>query len=151
MAINPPQTATITSHSLTIKTQAGLLIGMIKQWNPQQQRTITGLYEINSATSGEPVEKVPGNITNLVITVQRYDLYTKKMELAFGTSDLTMLSQQDRPFNVQEFWRFPDNSTESYLFSGCWFSVVGKNYQSDDTRVVLVNATLEYTRKDKMT
>lgn len=150
MAINPPQTLVTTSHSLTIKTGTGITIGLIKQWQPKQDRTITPIYEINTQTSGEPIENVPGNLQGLQITVQRYDLFTKKMELAFGTSELTMLSLQDRPFNVQEVWRYPDNSLEAYIYSGCWFSNLGRQYASDDTRVVIVNATLMYVRKDKM-
>jgi hypothetical protein len=150
MPVNPPQTASITSHALTIKTGAGIVIGLIKQWQPKQDREVTPIYEINSLTSGEPVENVPGNVKGLQITVQRYDLYTKKMELAFGTSELTMLSLQDRPFLVQEIWRFPDNSLESYMYSGCYFSTLGKQYASDDNRTVVVNATLVYTRKDKI-
>lgn len=150
MPSNPPQTSVRTSHAITIKTAGGLTIGMIKQWNPAQNRDITPIYELNVETSGEPLENVPGNLKGLQIRVQRYDLWTNKMEQAFGTAELQQLSEQDRPFMVQEVWRTPTNSVEGWQYTGCWFSNLGRNYQSDDNRVVLVDATLMYVRKSRL-
>jgi hypothetical protein len=150
MPSNPPQTTVRSSHAITIKTADGKTIGLIKQWNPQQNRDVNPVYEINVETSGDPVENVPGNVRNLQIRVQRYDLYTKRMEQAFGTVDLTFLSDQDRPFSCQEIWRFPDNSVEAWGYIDTWFSNIGKNYQSDDNRIVLVDATLVYRRRIRL-
>ena len=147
MANNPPITTVRTSHAITIKTQSGITIGLIKQWNPVQNRDVNPVYEINQMTSGDPIENIPGNMRNLTIRVQRYDLYNKPMETAFGTANLIFLSDQNTPFQVQEIWRFPDGSAEAWTYTGCWFNNIGKNYQSDDQRMVLVDAGLVYVRR----
>jgi len=150
MPNNPPQTLVRTSHAITIRTAGGLVIGLINGWTPQMSRDITPIYEINAVTSGEPLENVPGNIKNLTIGVTRYDLYTQRMEDAFGTADITMLSNQDRPFEVQEAYKFPNGTGEVYIYSGCYFSQVGRNYRSDDQRIINVNASLSYVRKTRI-
>lgn len=150
MAVNPPQTLTRTSHSLTIRAN-GNTIGLINGWAPTISRTITPVYEIKTKTSGDPIEKVPGNVTGQTIAVQRYDLYVQRLETAFGTRELMMLSSQDRPFTVVERWQFPESSgggIEIIRYDGCWFSNIGKNYRSDGDRIVNVNATLEYVLRE---
>lgn len=151
-----PNTTVRTSHSLTIRAN-NQDIGLINSWNPTQQRTITAAYQIGTfvgnVASGEPVEKVPGNVTGMTVAIQRYDIYVKKMEDAFGTADLIMLSNQLSPFSVVERWSYPDSagalagSSEMIEYIGCWFSSLGRNFRSDGDRIVNVNGTLEYTRK----
>lgn len=149
MPTNPPQTLVRSSHSLTIRAN-GVSIGLINGWNPTISRTITPVYEIRQRTSGDPLEKIPGNVTGQTIAIQRYDLYKGRMETAFGTPDLMMLSLQDAAFEVLERWVFPSSpqvggGTEVIKYGGCWFSNIGRNYRSDGDRIVNVNATLEYT------
>ena len=79
------------------------------------------------------------------------------METAFGAigsdGDLMMLSKQDSPFEVRELWKYParDNeATEVIVYSGCWFSNIGRNYRSDGDRIINVNATLEYVKRSKL-
>jgi len=158
MAYPVPETIVRTSHSLTIRAPNGQAIGLINGWNPAIGRTITPIYQLATdgspdggrVPSGDPVEKVPGNVTGQTIAVQRYDVYKARMEIAFGTVDLMMLSRQDRSFYVTEFWRYPDDQgggTEIIQYEGCWFSNIGRNYRSDGDRIINVNATLEYTRR----
>jgi hypothetical protein len=165
MAFPVPETLVRTSHSLTI-TVNGATIGLINGWNPTQSKTITPVYQIarfaHQTFTGDPVEKVPGNMTGQTIAVQRYDLYPVRMEQAFGSSifaaaeaagrrDLMMLTNQDRPFIVRERWDYPDGGTEVIEYSGCWFSNIGRNYRSDGDRIINVNATLEYVKRYKST
>ena len=149
MPNNPPETLVRTSHSLTIRAN-GVSIGLINGWNPTISRTITPVYEIRTATSGDPLEKSPGNVTGQTIAIQRYDIYTERMEQAFGTPDVMMLSAQKRAFSVIEKWKYPEDSgsgIEVVEYTGCWFSNIGKNYRSDGDRIVNVNATLEYVKR----
>jgi len=91
-----------------------------------------------------------------------------RLEEAFGTPDLMMLTRQSEPFDVLERWVKPDQNTldlsqgldnqpspfideERILYRGCWFSSIGRTLRSDDTRVVNVNATLVYTQRIKIT
>lgn len=146
---NPPDTLTRTAHSLTIIVN-GKPIGLISGWSPQMSRAVQPIYEINAETSGLPYENIPGNVTGLTISVTRFDLWTAKMEEAFGTTDLTMLSHQQSPFSVQEKWSKPDGTSEIYEYSGCWFTSLGRGLRSDDNRLVQVNATLVYLYKKKI-
>lgn len=146
---NPPDTLVRTSHSLTIRVN-GVTIGLINGWNPQQNRQISPVYEINFETSGLPLENVPGNVQNLTVAIQRYDIWPTRMEQAFGTVDLTMLSNQQAPFAVQEIWTSPSGALEIWQYEGCWFEQIGRQFRSDDTRIVNVNATLRYVYRTKV-
>lgn len=146
---NPPNTLARTGHSITILF-AGKALGMINGWAPQQSRQITPLYEINSETSGLPLENIPGNVQNLTMAIQRYDLWSSRLEQAFGSVDLSMLSNQQSPFQVQERWIAPSGAVEVWQYEGCWFSQIGRNFRSDDTRLVNVNAAITYTYKTKI-
>ncbi len=149
MPINPPTTAVRTSHAMTIRAH-GLTIGVVQSWQPNMSRAISPVYELNVATSGEPIENVPGNVQNLTINIQRYDLYVRRMEQAFGTPNFEMLGDQNNPFEVRETWRFPNNAVEARTYVGCWFSSIGRNYSATDTRVVNVSATLAYVRRMRL-
>lgn len=102
-----PVTQTRTSHAITIRSN-GVTVGLINGWNPTQARTVTPIYEIGSEDSGNPDEYMPGNITGLQVNISRYDTYVSRMEQAFGTPDLVMLTRQNQPFDVIERWAIPD-------------------------------------------
>ncbi len=146
---NPPDTLVRTSHSLTIVVN-GKSIGLINGWNPNQTRTITPIYELNAETSGLVLENIPGNVGGLTVAVSRYDIWPTRMEEVFGTVDLTMLSNQQSPFSVQERWNSPTGGLEVWQYEGCWFSSIGRAFRSDDTRIVNVNATLAYVYRSKI-
>jgi hypothetical protein len=146
---NPPQTLVRSSHSLTIYVN-GQAVGLINGWNPNQNRQVTPIYEINADTSGLVLENVPGNIQNLTVSINRYDIWPSRMEQAFGTIDLVMLTNQQSPFQVQEFWKSPSGATEQWQYDGCWFTQIGRNIRSDDQRIVNVNASLMYVTRSKI-
>jgi hypothetical protein len=147
---NPPETLTRTAHSVSIRV-GNVIVGLINGWNPQQSRGITPIYELNTDTSGLPLENVPGNVTNLTIGISRYDIWPKRMEQAFGTVDLRMLSDQQRPFTVQEIWKSPTGGTEIWQYEGCWFQNIGRQLRSDDARLVVVSASLMYVYRSLIT
>jgi hypothetical protein len=147
---NPPNTTTRTSHSLSIIVN-GQRIGLINGWNPQQNRDVNPIYELNVETSGLPLENIPGNVRGLTIGVNRFDVWPSRMEQVFGTVDLSMLSNQQSPFSVQEEWTWPDGTTkEVWLYEGVYFTSIGRNLRSDDQRFVNVNASLVYIFKRKL-
>lgn len=146
MPTNPPNTLVRTSHALTIRAN-GITVGVIQGWNPGMTRGITPIYEINQATSGQPIENAPGNVGGLTLSVSRYDLYTVRMEAAFGTPDVEMLGDQANPFSVVESWNFPDSTTESRVYTGCWFSSLGRSYSATDARLVMVQAQISYVSR----
>lgn len=156
MAIQAPFTQTITNHGLFI-TVNGLVIGAINEWSPNEGRTVTPVFEFGGVTTGqadvpaqagEQYENVPGNITGTEITIARYDLYSSKFELAFGTNDLIMLSAQIQPIQFREFIQAPDGSfAEQNVYYGAWFNRRGRRHDAKGDRIVMVNASAMYTRK----
>ena len=162
----PPNTVTQTSHAVTIHAN-NTIIGAINQWSPEQSLAVNGVWQFGSVAGpygdefGAPYEKVPGNISGQTITVQRYDIYTQQMEQAFGDFDLQMLSADPGNPNggtghvltIREFWLMPESaSVSSYnvLYHGCWFSRIGRTLSATDDRIVNVNASIEYTRKERV-
>lgn len=142
-----PITLTRTDHAISIRVN-GLTIGQIQEWGPSQARDVTPTYELNSATSGEVYENVPGNIRGLTITVNRYDLYTKKMEEAWGPGfSIEMLTDQTTPLQVQEKWLNPGSAAEMWIYTGCWFSSLGRNHQANGDRITKVQAQMMYKKK----
>jgi hypothetical protein len=141
-----PKTTVRTSHAVAIRAN-GVTIGQIQTWNPQQTRGVVPTYELNSATTGEVYENVPGNISGLTIQVSRYDLYKKKMEQAWGTSfNIQMLTDQANPLEISEKWSNPDGSVELYVYTGCWFTNLGRSLTANGDRIVNVSASLMYER-----
>lgn len=143
-----PVTTTRTDHAISIRVD-GVPIGQIQDWTPQQSRTVTPVYELNSDTSGEVIENVPGNLGGLTIGVNRYDLYLHKMEEVWGANfSINMLTDQTQSISVREKWLNPDGPDESYIYTGCWFTSLGRNHSAQGDRITKVNASLMYVRKD---
>ena len=145
-----PQTDTRTDHALSIRVH-GQTIGHLQDWGPSQARTITPLYEINSAGPGLVVENVPGILGGLTINVGRFDLYTDKMENVWGPNfNIIMLTDQNNPLSINERWDNPDGTIEIYTYAGCWFTSLGRSHSSQGDRITRVSATLAYVKKYKV-
>ena len=145
-----PAVDTRMDHSLAIKV-SGKTIGRIQDWVPQQARSVTPIYEVNSAGAGQIMEQVPGIMTGLLINVTRFDLYSKKMEQAWGPNfNIVMLSDQTNPLKITEKWLNPDGVIEVWSYFGCWFTSLGRAHSANGDRITRANATLAYTRKYKI-
>jgi len=173
-----PLTQVRTSHALSIRAN-GQTVGLINSWAPSQSRTLTPVFEVAVDDSGNPIEYVPGNMSGLTINVNRFDAYAARLEEAFGTRDLVMLTRQSEPIDLYEIWTVPTRdptafdrgaanvltsignaigksvdtsfiNKERFVYSGCWFTSLGRTLSSDDNRIVNVNATLVYTKKIKV-
>ena len=145
-----PVTTTRTDHAISIRVD-GVTIGQIQDWTPQQSRTVTPTYELNSESSGEVIENVPGNIGGLTIGVNRYDLFASVMEQVWGANfDIQMLTDQTQSISVRERWLNPETPNISYLYTGCWFTSLGRNHSAQGDRITKVNASLMYVRKERV-
>jgi len=140
-----PNTSTATSHGVSIRVD-GSTVGMIQTWVPSQNRPATAAYELNAANSGKVLEQIPGNLGGLTITVTRYDLFKSKMETVWGFT-MTMLSDQTNPIEIREKFQHPDGTVEVDVYTGCWFTSLGRNLGAQGDRIINVNAALVY--KDK--
>lgn len=160
-----PRTATRTDHAMVIQTEGGSTIGLIQDWTPAQARTVTPTYMLASEFSGtkdpnfdrgtyysgEIFEQVPGNISGLTITVNRYDLFKSKMEEAFGSitegAIMNMLTDQTFGLTLKEFWKDPSGDQSKVTYHHCWFTSLGRTHSASGDRIVKVNASLVYTWK----
>lgn len=158
IASSIPFTTTVTSHGLLIKLAGGDAIGAITSWSAKHARSATPVFEFGSLTTGpggdveadagEPYELVPGNIDGTTISINRYDIYTKRFEHAFGTNDLVMLTRQDKPIQLIEFFATPEGGLAfTHVYHGCWFTSLGRTLDAKGDRLVLVNAEVRYTRR----
>jgi len=140
-----PITRAVTQHVISIRVN-GTTIGYIQSWGLTHSRTLTPVYELNSATSGRRIEIVPGNVEGDSISVDRYDIYRKLMWKAFGfEADIVHLADHLRPFDVKEIWKTPEGETYGTLYTGCWFHDTGRSFESTGDRLVKVSATIEVT------
>lgn len=149
---NPPNTLVKSSHGIQIKV-SGVTIGAINNWTPApNQRAVTQVYELNPLSSGHPIDNAIGNLSGFTLAVDRYDIWTLPFELVFG-GDITVedaLGNQVNPFDSYQYlWR-PDGVIELTIYRKCWFSKVGRAYQSTGDRIVHVNAELTFLRRDKV-
>jgi len=145
-----PNTNVATSHAIAIRA-GGVTIGMIQSWAPSQSRTITPVYEMEPTHTGEIIENVPGNVAGTTIQVSRYDLFNTRMEEAWGVNfNLNeMLSNQVEPLEIQEKWARSNGVISTWVYEGCWFSSIGRNYAVQGDRIINVSATLNYVKKWK--
>ena len=156
-SVSPPLTQTASSHSISIKTDRGLKVGRIQNWSVNMSRAVDTLFEVGLGNSGEPIERVPQAQTTNSISVDRYELYTSHMGEAFGVPvvgnsvDLVNLTLQAKPFYIRELWRDPFGDIRAYAYLGCWFSNIGTTIASNDDRIIKSRATLEFTRRIKIT
>jgi hypothetical protein len=142
-----PNTATRTDHALSIRVD-GVTIGHIQEWTPSMGRTVTPVYELNSATTGEVIENVPGNISGLSITVNRFDLFSKKMEEVWGRNfNIQMLTDQTNPITIQEKWLNPSSAPEIWIYTGCWFTSLGRTASATADRITKANGAMMYVKK----
>jgi len=149
---NPPQTVTKTSHGVQIKCR-GVAIGSISSFVPGPwRREFTHIYELNPLSSGHPVDVVPNNLSGFEIRVSRYDIWTDPFEKVFGgdMSIFEALGNQDRPFEIYQFFWHPDGYKEISIYRGAWIREVGRTYDAGRDRVILVNGSMVYLRKDRI-
>jgi len=143
-----PDTTVRSSHAITVRSN-GITIGLIQSWNPTQNRTVTPVYQLRADSqegTGNVYEQVAGNIGGLTITVNRFDLYNKLMEDAWGPNfTMQMLTDQSTGLEVRERWANPDGSSLNVIYKHCWFTSLGRTMSATDARIVNVNASLSYT------
>ena len=100
-------------------------------------------------------------ISNIINVSSEFEKYGALLTNTLGSerqarTDMQMLSDQNNFFLVTERWVYPNfpggvsGGSEVWQYTGCWFSNIGRNYRSDGDRIVNVNATLMYVRRNKI-
>ena len=137
-------------HGVSITAGDNTIIGRIQSWQPDSYtRDGIHLYELADLSFGRPVEFIPGKATGFTIAVTRAEVWDHEMELAFGFKTLFEdLIDQNRPFEVKEFWIRGAETRQVWEYRGCWFT--NKNIDaiaSDGDGVTKISATLAYVSR----
>lgn len=150
-----PTTMTYHGTSIVVK---GAIVGRITSWQPSGAYTREGVhvYELNKNTWGRPVDYVPGKSTGFTIAFVRAEVWGQETEVALGlvkAGDVfSDLSDQVRPFVVQEYLFKGQSVYRVWQYSGCWFQDRNQEAQtSDGDGVMRTNATLAYVSRIRTT
>jgi len=92
----------------------------------RQSQPFTVMEIWNNVRRVNPLTKVPG-ITENALNI---------------LSEVVPIIESASPAEINQ---------ERFIYTGCWFSSIGRTLSSDDNRIVNVNATLIYTEKLKLT
>jgi hypothetical protein len=147
-----PTTKTYHGASIVV---GGNIIGRITSWQPSGAYTREGnhVYELSHATWGRPVDYVPGRSTGYTIALVRTEVWGAELELTLGFAQLwNDLSDQDRPFTVQEYLYRGSALYRVWEYKGCWFQDRNEDAQTaDGDGIFKVNGTLAYVQRVRTT
>lgn len=137
-------------HGVSITSGTNSIIGRIQSWQPDSYtRDGIHLYELSDLSFGRPIEYIPGKATGFTIAVTRAEVWEHEMERAFGFEGLFEdLIDQNRPFEVKEFWIRGADVMQVWQYKGCWFT--NKNVEaisSDGDGITKISATLAYVSR----
>ena len=141
---------TFTYHGVSIVV-AGNIIGRITSWQPSGAYTREGvhIYELQKDTWGRPVDYVPGRSTGYTLTFVRAEVWGQETEVTFGFNTVfNDLSDQTRPFVIQEYIFKGQELYRVWQYSGCWFQ--DKNFEAmtaDGDGVLRCNGTVAYVSR----
>jgi len=118
----PDAPDTQTYHGFFIVAN-GKTVGRLQEWEAQHyQRTGTHVFELNARTSGHPVDYVPGYMPNFKAQFVHAEVWGAEVERKFGfTITFADLSDQRRPFTLEEWVLRGGSPYKIWQYRGCWF------------------------------
>jgi hypothetical protein len=147
-AVDAPTTKSY--HGLTIQVN-NRVVGRIRSWNPQPYgREGNHVYELNVDSFGRPVDYVPSVATGFTISFSRVDLRSEELEIALGYGDQVWddLTDQTRPFTIDEFLYRGQSLYRHWQYRGCWFQDRNEDAaESQGDAIYMVNATVAYIQR----
>jgi len=148
--------SSMTYHGIAIEIpggngQAGVRVGRITSFTTQQlERTFTHIRELNPATSGQPVDGVPGNADGFELAFARAEVWSEEVEQAFGVSadPLLLLTNQNKPFILDEVYFKGSELYKRYRYLGCWFTSKNTDaFDSGGDQVVRISGVIKFVNK----
>jgi hypothetical protein len=150
---HPHTPSMMVYHGITIVIN-GSVVGRIQSWQPTNayNRKVTSIRELSAFTFGEPVDIVPsGSEGDYTVEVQRGEVWEQEFEKVCGFSSVwEVLSDQDRPFTIMEFWMKGSKLYRIWMYTGCWFTK--KDYAdawsaADWDGIINISGTIAYVKR----
>lgn len=130
------------------------IVGRIQSWNPEGAYNRDGehVYELSRVTIGKPVDYVPGKITGLTVSFARTEVWDQELELALGFGAVWAdLTDQNRPFVVQEFLYKGQDPYRVWQYSGCWMkSKNPEGWTADGNYIYKISGQLAYVSRTRV-
>ena len=144
---------TMSYHGAALVVQ-GNLVGRIQSWQPDGAYSRDGEhdYELNKNTTGKPMDYVPGKATGFTVSFARVEAWDQEFEIALGYSGVFAdLTDQTRPFVVQEFLYKGTDPYRIFQYNGCWLkSKTPEAWTSDGNYIHKISGQLAYVSRIKV-
>jgi hypothetical protein len=150
---DPGSPSTMTYHGAALVV-GGNLVGRINSWQPEGAYNRDGehVYELSKVTMGKPVDYVPGKATGFTVSFARTEVWDQELEKTLGYADVfTDLTDQTRPFVVQEYLYKGTDPYRIYQYSGCWLKTKNPEaWTADGNYIHKISGQLAYVSRIKV-
>jgi len=147
---DPGAPTTMTYHGAALVV-AGNIVGRINSWQPEGAYNRDGehVYELSKVTIGKPVDYVPGKATGFTVSFARTEVWNEELELTLGYSSVfSDLTDQTRPFVIQEFLYKGTDPYRVYQYSGCWLKTKNPDaWTADGNYIHKITGQLAYVSR----
>lgn len=149
---DPNNLQTMSYHGAQIVVN-NAIIGRIQSWQPDGAYNRDGehVYELSRVTIGKPIDYVPGKATGFTVSFTRTEIWNQELELALGFANVFAdLTDQTRPFTVQEFLYQGQNVYRVWEYRGCWLKAKNPEaWTADGNYIHRVTGQLAYVARIK--
>lgn len=127
------------------------IVGRIQSWHPDGAYNRDGehVYELSRLTIGKPIDYVPGKATGFTVSFARTEIWDQELEKALGFNNVfSDLTDQTRPFTVQEFLYRGQQIYRVFEYRGCWLKAKNPEaWTSDGNYIHRVTGQLAYVSR----
>lgn len=151
---DPNALQTMSYHGAQIVVN-NAIIGRIQSWQPDGAYNRDGehVYELSRVTIGKPIDYVPGKVSGFTVSFTRTEIWNQELELALGFANVFAdLTDQTRPFTVQEFLYQGQNIYRVWEYRGCWLKAKNPEaWTSDGNYIHRVTGQMAYVARIRTT
>jgi len=141
-------------HGMSLAVN-GSVVGRIQSFQPTNayNRKVTPVYELSAYTWGQPVDAIPGGSEGLyTASITRGEVWNQELEITCGYTDVwETLSDQTRPFTLNEYWFKGKDVYQIWEYTGAWFTE--KNFadawEAEGEGKVNIAGTIGYVRRQR--
>ena len=149
---DPNNLQTMSYHGAQVVVN-NAIVGRIQSWQPDGAYNRDGehIYELSRVTIGKPIDYVPGKATGFTVSFTRTEIWNQELELALGFANVFAdLTDQTRPFTVQEFLYQGQNIYRVWEYRGCWLKAKNPEaWTADGNYIHRVTGQMAYVARIK--